>query len=596
MNLGMENIQLYFFKKCRLFLKRYMVFLSLAIFMIASFQNCTLPKIKSNALASFIDNSSSQDTKPSVDDPQNMISHSLPDWNHILRASCNAEGLLWNNTLQAPNSDPSAIKTLVSSPYFRIARAVETWTTTPDISQVQNALQNFYQAFRSQANSNKKFIFGAFIAEAINYENQKFYTTDSSGNTILESGNSLNVLNWCLPNTIDNWGNHTCAPDISNPDYQNHILVLTQKLMDIGITDFQFGELGIVDPISEDLNIETIGEIGPLLIKIRAYAKQKGINIIIGGQPNTLATPVYLSQLDYIVGPSHFDSNGNFITSPVRAIFTDSYDGQSPSVWYSSFKNYTHILVEADWSSDHDDIHYFASLPALKRRQVAFDIYTTMVNNNMGWTFPYSGVPYGGSLGNGPCLGSVQKIGPRAFFYTYSAAISSYIDAASNALGTSCADAQSWSDIMLGTSGLTLSAPFGTPATISVSSVPGFELLQFQNIQTKNLKLIQQVDGGLVLYQIDTTKPLWSSGTGGRPCEASKNCGAFKTVFQADGNFVVYEGNTALWATFPNGLPLNTCTGQSLCHFSIQEKSPYLTILNSSNNVLWSSASTEFHY
>jgi len=56
--------------------------------------------------------------------------------------------------------------------------------------------------------------------------------------------------------------------------------------------------------------------------------------------------------------------------------------------------------------------------------------------------------------------------------------------------------------------------------------------------------LIQQSDGNLVLYQSGGSA-LWSSGTNGKPAEA--------TVMQEDGNFVMYGGGAALWHTHTDG-------------------------------------------
>jgi hypothetical protein len=65
---------------------------------------------------------------------------------------------------------------------------------------------------------------------------------------------------------------------------------------------------------------------------------------------------------------------------------------------------------------------------------------------------------------------------------------------------------------------------------------------------SENLFLTMQSDGNLVLYQNGSA--LWASNTGGE-C-SSGSCFA---VFQTDGNFVVYNGSTALWSTNSGGTP-----------------------------------------
>ena len=60
----------------------------------------------------------------------------------------------------------------------------------------------------------------------------------------------------------------------------------------------------------------------------------------------------------------------------------------------------------------------------------------------------------------------------------------------------------------------------------------------------QRVRLIMQSDGNLVLYALAksnmTGKTCWGSNTVGRGTRA---------VYQTDGNFVVYNGNTATWAS-----------------------------------------------
>jgi len=57
-------------------------------------------------------------------------------------------------------------------------------------------------------------------------------------------------------------------------------------------------------------------------------------------------------------------------------------------------------------------------------------------------------------------------------------------------------------------------------------------------------KLINQADGNLVLY--DKEKALWATATNG------KNEGATTLVMQQDGNLVLYDSKTAIWASASN--------------------------------------------
>jgi hypothetical protein len=92
---------------------------------------------------------------------------------------------------------------------------------------------------------------------------------------------------------------------------------------------------------------------------------------------------------------------------------------------------------------------------------------------------------------------------------------------------------------------------------------------------SENLSLAMQADGNLVLYQNGTA--LWASNTSGQNC-GSNQCEA---VFQADGNFVVYNGSTALWNSQTYGNP-----GATLI---LTDQLPHIeVVLNGS--ILWANA------
>lgn len=61
---------------------------------------------------------------------------------------------------------------------------------------------------------------------------------------------------------------------------------------------------------------------------------------------------------------------------------------------------------------------------------------------------------------------------------------------------------------------------------------------------SQRVRLVMQSDGNLVLYAL--AKP----GITGRTCWASNTVGrGTRAVYQGDGNFVVYNGNTPTWAS-----------------------------------------------
>jgi len=113
-----------------------------------------------------------------------------------------------------------------------------------------------------------------------------------------------------------------------------------------------------------------------------------------------------------------------------------------------------------------------------------------------------------------------------------------------------------------------------------------FQLKTNQNILingnstgSPNLSLTMGGDGNLVANQATSSGgwiPVWSSGTSGQNCSAG--CTA---NFQGDGNFVLYNGSTPYWSTFTYG--------NAGAKLRISTKFPYLEIINTQGQVLWSS-------
>ncbi len=88
----------------------------------------------------------------------------------------------------------------------------------------------------------------------------------------------------------------------------------------------------------------------------------------------------------------------------------------------------------------------------------------------------------------------------------------------------------------------------------------------------EKIKLIMQADGNLVLYD-STGHALWATNTSFN-CQSSP-CTA---VFQGDGNLVLYHDDKPFWASNTQGLDYN---------LKITSDSPFLTISNSNETVVW---------
>jgi hypothetical protein len=87
-------------------------------------------------------------------------------------------------------------------------------------------------------------------------------------------------------------------------------------------------------------------------------------------------------------------------------------------------------------------------------------------------------------------------------------------------------------------------------ANVDTFDAGNLTLYQGTSVDFDSLSLTMQTDGNLVLYQSDGSV-VWTTGTSGQDCSASQ-CVA---IFQFDGNFVVYNGSTALWTSGTGGNP-----------------------------------------
>jgi hypothetical protein len=95
--------------------------------------------------------------------------------------------------------------------------------------------------------------------------------------------------------------------------------------------------------------------------------------------------------------------------------------------------------------------------------------------------------------------------------------------------------------------------------------------------------MIMQDDGNLVVYpgyfqSGISANPVWSTGTVGQSCT-----GACLAVFQGDGNFVLYNGNTPYWAT-------STAEGEVSdpgAELQLVSLSPWVEVLNQQGSVSW---------
>ncbi|WP_035845669.1 ricin-type beta-trefoil lectin domain protein [Kitasatospora azatica] len=74
-----------------------------------------------------------------------------------------------------------------------------------------------------------------------------------------------------------------------------------------------------------------------------------------------------------------------------------------------------------------------------------------------------------------------------------------------------------------------------------VTTLSNDQIASGKSIASKTATLTMQSDGNLILSPLNSTRVLWSSGTYNHPGAIAK--------MQVDGNFVIYDGQNAIWST-----------------------------------------------
>lgn len=293
----------------------------------------------------------------------------------LKKQGCVADGLL---TGYSPEN-MRFIDLINRSQCYYLHRAIETWLTPPEFSRIES---------RKNLITKKDVVYGMFIAEAIDtkaiYYNEKkqrdFYFGDM-----------------CRKGSDNIWGEHTCQPAFSSKEYRDYLEQITQKAINLGIQSFTFGQIYWQEG-SENKYAQEI------VRNIRSYAKENGVDVIIGAQTGAINDPGYLKIFDYIEGGVGINSNGEVESGPCLS--------RRGSCWallwnkaYASKAN--NVLLHLDWTGiPSDDLDIFARMNQGKRAQTLQKLYDFFKSKNMGFMMPYFGVLY---KDNGGCYGPEKK-------------------------------------------------------------------------------------------------------------------------------------------------------------------------------------------
>ena len=236
-----------------------------------------------------------------------------------------------------------------------------------------------------------------FLAEAIDTKAKYFNNNENR---------FFDFEKMCREGSVNPWGEHTCKPTFSSKEYQNYLQYITRKAIDLGVQSFTFGQIYMQE--SDKRNYAS-----QIVKGIRKYAKEKGVDVVIGAQTGSITDAKYLALFDYIEGGVGIDSNGDIENGPCFSKRGSCWALLWNKAYASKAKN---VLLHLDWTGiPSDDLDIFARMSAPKRVATLQNLYGFFKQKNMGFLMPYFGVLY---KDNGGCFG------PKKRFYSPSDAYS----------------------------------------------------------------------------------------------------------------------------------------------------------------------------
>lgn len=288
---------------------------------------------------------------------------------------CVADGLLSEYN---PEND-KFIELINRSNCYYLHRAIETWLTPPDFSKAESVMSRV---------TKKDVVYGMFIAEAINF--RKDYLN-------LDTGREFDFREMCREGSMHVWGEGTCKPVFSSKEYRNYLQYITRKAIDIGVQSFTFGQIYMQESGKKDYAPKIVED-------MRVYAKEKGVDIIIGAQTGSIADEKYLRLFDYIEGGVGIDSQGNVEDGPCLSTRGSCW----ALLWHEQFASKANnVLLHLDWTGiPSDDLDIFARMDKSTRAKTLQDLHEKFSTKKTGFMMPYFGVLY---KDNGGCKGPKKR-------------------------------------------------------------------------------------------------------------------------------------------------------------------------------------------
>ena len=291
---------------------------------------------------------------------------------------CVTDGLL---TEYNPEND-RFIDLVNRSKCYYFHRAVETWLKPPNFDTIENVMN---QLTKPDA------VYGMFIAEAIrtntDYKNE-------------DTREKFDFSKMCHQDKRNVWGEHTCQPTFSSREYRNYLEYITHKAIDLGIQSFTFGQIYLQESSARNY--------APRILKdIHSYAKEKGVDVVIGAQTGSITDEKYLKLFDYVEGGVGLDAAGKIEDGPCLSRKGSCW----ALLWNKTFASKANnVLLNLDWTGvSYDDLDIFARMSPERRSETLRNLYAYFTKKNMAFMMPYFGVLWKNNSG---CYG------PKKGFYS----------------------------------------------------------------------------------------------------------------------------------------------------------------------------------
>ena len=214
-----------------------------------------------------------------------------------------------------------------------------------------------------------------------------------------KGGKEFDFSEMCRDNSENVWGEHTCKPNVGEKEYREYLKHITHEAMDIGIQSFLFGQVYFQD--SSDLDKSKMKKV---LDEMRSYAKEKGIEIVIGAQTGNITDEKYLKMFDYIEGGVGIGEDGVIENGPCWSHLQSCW----ALLWHEKYASKANnVLLHLDWSGLlFDDMSVYARMNKTKRTETLKYLYNYFVSKDMGFLMPMMATL---NKDNGGCYGSKRR-------------------------------------------------------------------------------------------------------------------------------------------------------------------------------------------